>query len=314
MFDKNMTVDSEAINHNYFDSLDESCVSVKQDTQLGLLTVIINPNDGNLFFVGKEVASSLGYYDKSGIIKILDKSSYNWFSQNFLNKIKDLEVNLGQPIATRGMVLISEPGIYHLLEVSGKPFAEEFRKQVNEGILPTIRKTGQYGTTNNHIDSEILATLKLVSSQVTCMAEELAKLRPIGEYFNIAITQSPDWIDIAEVARLLNTKHLGVDPNFPTVSTITLLNALRSQGYIYKNHSNNIPMQCYVDAGLMAYKFTEVGKPSSTLFNKNNLVWLVGVLKRAGIYPLASDVYNIKNQHNKDLNLLNTETNVKTIQ
>jgi len=44
------------------------------------------------------------------------------------------------------MLIVSEPGLYHLIFKSVKPEAREFQKWVYSELLPTIRKTGAYIT------------------------------------------------------------------------------------------------------------------------------------------------------------------------
>jgi prophage antirepressor-like protein len=49
-------------------------------------------------------------------------------------------------IQDREMVIISESGLYALVLRSRKPEANRFRKWVTSEVLPSIRKTGAYGT------------------------------------------------------------------------------------------------------------------------------------------------------------------------
>ena len=49
------------------------------------------------------------------------------------------------PGGQQEMVTINESGLYSLIFTSRKPEAREFKRYVTHVILPTIRKTGQYG-------------------------------------------------------------------------------------------------------------------------------------------------------------------------
>lgn len=301
---------------NYFDGFPDGYIAVKGFTELGELIIIVNPNceQRKLFFLANEVSNVLGYYKTNNAIKNLSPSEYRGLPAKPLSEIKDLERNLEKPVNPAGMVIITEPGLYRLLGKSPKTAAENFRIKVNHEILPEIRKTGSYNSQEQVNNKEVVSVLNTLSKQITFMSEELAKLRPLGEFFNIAISFDPEWVDAATIARILNTKFLDNDPSFPKLSTHTLLQALRNQGYIYKNHVNNLPMQHAIDARLMTHKFTEFGKPTSTLFNQNNLFWIIGALKREGIYPLESPLYSIKNQIKDNMLLLNMDTSVDQIQ
>ncbi|MFW6002493.1 MAG: Bro-N domain-containing protein [archaeon] len=150
---KNIANSSQFHNVNYFDYLDEHCITIKRYTPIGELTVIVNPNyttETNVqpyFVVAKELADKLDYHDISGLKYILDPQNFKVLDFNTLNKIKDLRECLGvDEIAPRGMMIISEPGLYHILQQSKKPEAVEFRNNVNSIILPNIRQYGEYST------------------------------------------------------------------------------------------------------------------------------------------------------------------------
>lgn len=93
-------------------------------------TVII---DGEPWFVGKDVAAALGYEKE----------------RNAIQKHVDLEDALKRGILTNGgkqeMTVINESGLYSLIFGSKLDSAKKFKKWVTSEVLPTIRKTGQYG-------------------------------------------------------------------------------------------------------------------------------------------------------------------------
>ena len=61
------------------------------------------------------------------------------------------------PGGDQELLVISEPGLYRLLSRSRKPEAKRFTHWVFHEVLPTIRKTGGYGITQQH--GSDLATL-----------------------------------------------------------------------------------------------------------------------------------------------------------
>ena len=88
--------------------------------------------DGQPYFVGKDVATILGYKNtKDALLKHVDD-----------------EDKLGSQIATSGqnreMKVINESGLYSLILSSKLPSAKKFKRWVTSEVLPAIRKTGVY--------------------------------------------------------------------------------------------------------------------------------------------------------------------------
>ncbi|WP_269497262.1 BRO-N domain-containing protein [Castellaniella sp. S9] len=87
---------------------------------------------GNTWFVGRDVAEALGYSDTINAIKQHCRG---------VAKHHPIVDALGRAQETR---LISEPDLYRLVVGSRLPAAERFERWVFEDVLPTIRKTGGY--------------------------------------------------------------------------------------------------------------------------------------------------------------------------
>ena len=105
------------------------------------LTVFQNPDfgavrsltmDGDPWFVGKDVASALGYRD----------------SVNALKAHVDAEDKRGWQITTpkgqQQATIINESGLYSLILSSKLPDAKKFKRWVTSEVLPAIRKTGRF--------------------------------------------------------------------------------------------------------------------------------------------------------------------------
>ena len=108
----------------------ENKLTIFNNNEFGeIRTLLIN---GEPWFVGKDVAESLGYQNSS---KALDDHVDN---DDKLNN-KSLS-SLGQ----RGGWLINESGLYSLILSSQLPNAKKFKKWVISEVLPQIRKTGSY--------------------------------------------------------------------------------------------------------------------------------------------------------------------------
>ena len=94
-------------------------------------TVLINDEP---YFVGKDVATAIGYRNTKDAINKHVKSKYR------------RESRFATPSGTQTMTVISEPGIYKLAGQSKLPTAEPFQDWIYEEVLPSIRKHGAYMT------------------------------------------------------------------------------------------------------------------------------------------------------------------------
>lgn len=101
-------------------------------------TVII---DGEIWFVAKDICDVLELTNPTESMRSLsDKMKMTLEGKESILSITE------DPNAVR-ISLISEPGLYKLVFKSRKPEAEKFSDWVVGEVLPTIRKTGSYGTT-----------------------------------------------------------------------------------------------------------------------------------------------------------------------
>lgn len=100
--------------------------------------------DGEPWFVGKDVAESLGYTNPTKAM------------QDHIDK-EDLSFNETLKLSRQtGAWLINESGVYALIFGSKLPNAKKFKHWVTSEILPTIRKTGTYSITQHKTDSYMI--------------------------------------------------------------------------------------------------------------------------------------------------------------
>ena len=96
-------------------------------------TIII---DGKPWFVGKDVATALGYSDtKSALADHVDPEDKRIIQRG---QIATLD------IPNRGLTIINEAGVYSLVFGSKLPDAKIFKRWIAHDVLPSIHKTGQY--------------------------------------------------------------------------------------------------------------------------------------------------------------------------
>lgn len=120
------------INHLSEVSTSTEAPTVFNHPQFGeLRTVEI---DGEPWFVGKDVATALGYANPSNAVSVHvdkeDKTSYL--------------IQVSGSNYKANTALINESGLYALILSSKLPSAKEFKHWVTAEVLPSIRKTGGY--------------------------------------------------------------------------------------------------------------------------------------------------------------------------
>ena len=86
-----------------------------------------------IWFVGKDVAETLGYSDLNKAI-----------AMHVDDEDKKLNDKTSLSFGQRGATLINESGLYSLILSSKQPNAKKFKRWVTSEVLPTIRQTGGY--------------------------------------------------------------------------------------------------------------------------------------------------------------------------
>lgn len=95
---------------------------------------VISDENGDPWFVAMDVAAILDYSETEKMTRRLDDD------EKSISQIG----GLGPKTGGKGIVLISESGLYEAIFGSNKPEAKAFKKWVKTEVLPSIRKTGVY--------------------------------------------------------------------------------------------------------------------------------------------------------------------------
>ena len=186
--------------------------------------------DGEPWFVGKDIATALGYSNASKALNDhVDKE----------DKLNNVSLSsLGQ----RGGWIINESGVYSLILLSKLPSAKKFKHWVTSEILPAIRKHGLYATEDLLNDPDLLiamATELKNERQARKLAEEkIEEQKPLVDFAN-QVTDTTDLIDMKTMAKLLKDSNIDIGRN-------RLFEFLRIKKILMKD---NQPYQQYVDAG-----------------------------------------------------------------
>lgn len=205
--------------------------------------------NGEPWFVGKDVADILGYKDTSDAMK----------------KHVDIEDKLTRRFADSGqnreMYIINESGLYSLILSSKMPKAKEFKRWVTSEVIPAIRKTGGYiAGSENMTDAEIMAKAVLVAQstirqrdqRIKELESDVAAAKP-KVLFADAVSASDSTILIGDLAKILKQ-------NGHPIGQKRLFCWMREQGYLIKRQGAdyNSPTQRAMEMGLFKIKETAI--------------------------------------------------------
>ena len=129
-------------------------LQIYENAQFG--TVRTSVVDGEVMFVGKDVAECLGYANpRKAIADHVDDEDKGVTKCDTLG-------------GSQEMIVINESGLYSLVLRSKLPGAKKFRRWVTSEVLPSIRKHGMYAT------DELLDNPGLLIAAATKLKEERA--------------------------------------------------------------------------------------------------------------------------------------------
>lgn len=144
------------------------------------------------YFVGKDVATILGYKDTSDALKRHVDNE---------DKLTRRFTDSGQG---REMIVINESGLYSLIISSKLPSAKKFKRWVTSEVLPAIRKHGLYA-----ID-DVLENPDMLIDALTAFKEERQKrlmaeqqvneLKPSADYCDL-ILKNKSLVTITQIAK-----------------------------------------------------------------------------------------------------------------
>ena len=172
-------------------------LQVFNSTEFGFVrTATVN---GEVMFVGKDVADILGYQNGSRDIN-------RHVDEEDRHKVMIFDGN-----QDKETIIINESGLYSLILSSKMPNAKKFKHWVTAEVLPAIRKHGMYA-----ID-EILENPDLVIAALTQLKEErerrkqlecqtliqrqqIAEMQPKASYYDL-ILQNKNTVPITQIAK-----------------------------------------------------------------------------------------------------------------
>lgn len=203
--------------------------------------------NGDPWFVGKDVATVLGYKNtRDAMNKHVDTEDKNTVA------IHD-GITRGNPNQT----IINESGLYSLILSSKLPTAKAFKHWVTSEVLPTIRKHGAYLT---DAKAKAIVTDKTALAELLQQAADQLKVKDIQieemkpkALFADSVTASKSTILVGELAKILRGNGADIGAN-------RLFQWMRENGYLVNRKGSdwNMPTQRAMDLGLFKIKETTV--------------------------------------------------------
>ncbi|MBO7139566.1 MAG: phage antirepressor KilAC domain-containing protein [Prevotella sp.] len=164
----------------------------------GEIRTMVN-EQGETFFVGKDVAVALGYSNPLKAVR--DHVD-----------LEDKTVNESFTVNGTSLIFINESGLYALILSSKLPQAKTFKRWVTSEVLPAIRKTGRYELTSTELKQlagkaeycdEVLESVSCKTT--TQIAKELSMtvsdLTRLLEHEKVMYKQGRHWLLYADFAR-----------------------------------------------------------------------------------------------------------------
>ena len=215
--------------------------------------------NGETYFVGKDVASALGYTNPQKAIRDhIDEE----------DKLGERIVQSGQ---ARETIVINESGLYALILSSKLDSAKRFKRWVTSEVLPAIRQNGRY---------ELEQHNRQLTNRNALLEEINAQQKPFTDYAR-TILSSTQTVTITQIAQ---------DYGFTAIRFNELLCNLRiqhkvgGQWILYTPYLNKGYVQSFSSYFVKADG--EVQVKLHTRWTQGGRLFLYEELKKAGILPL----------------------------
>ena len=137
-------------------------IKIFKNEMFGEIRTLTN-EQGETFFVGKDVAQALGYSNtRKALQDHVDDEDKGVTKRDTLGGIQQ-------------MVVINESGLYSLVLSSKLPQAKEFKRWITSEVLPQIRQTGGYIPTTNPRTGGVLTESEMVEAANKIVARTIAR-------------------------------------------------------------------------------------------------------------------------------------------
>lgn len=207
-------------------------------------TLLINDEP---WFVGKDVAEILGYSNpRDALSKHVDSEDKNSVAIHDGNK--------GNP----NLTIINESGVYALVFSSKLQSAKKFKHWVTSEVLPTLRKTGSYATSQLTGEELMAKALIEAKSVLERQNKQIIEMKPKA-LFADTVAASDSSILVGQEAKLISQSGCKMGQN-------RFFAWLRENGYLCSKGENyNMPTQKSREMDLIEIKIRTVTNPDGSV-------------------------------------------------
>lgn len=215
----------------------ENITVFKKDEFGSVRTTTVN---GEIMFVGKDVADILGYQNGSRDIN-------RHVDEEDRHKIMIFDGN-----QDKETIIINESGLYSLILASKMPNAKKFKHWVTAEVLPSIRKHGMYAKQELLDNPDLLISvaqeLKAEREKNKALIADNERMKP-KEIFADAVAASHTSILVGDLAKILKQNNVEIGQK-------RLFSWLRENGYLIKRRGAdwNSPTQKSMEKELFEVK------------------------------------------------------------
>lgn len=209
-----------------------------ENEEFGLVrTVVI---DGEPWFVGKDVATALGYSKTNDAIK---------------TNVSEVDTALVGVMDSMGRnqqtTVINESGLYDLIFESRLPSAKGFRHWVTSEVLPSIRKNGGYIAGQESLTDEELMSKALLVAQ-NKIAERDKKIAEQNAEIEILKPKAEMCDKLLDASMLVNFRDAAKEIG---ISQSQFTGWLKENGYVYMTSTRELrPMEPYMKSEFFQMK------------------------------------------------------------
>ena len=233
--------------------------------------------EGKVLFNPRHVGECLNLTDSAVKMAVL-KMNNNQVLKLTNSEVKNIDF---RKLNNRGENFLTENGVYKLIFKSTKKEAEKFQDWVADEVLPQVRKTGGYISTNENMsDEDILSrALQIANARIEERNKQIKELKPKAEYTDMVL-QSNNTFTITQIAN---------DYGMSAQEFNKLLNKFEIQ---YKQSGQWLLYKPYKDKGYACSETTiiskGVGRVRTTMHTKwtqKGRKFIYDLLKCKGIVP-----------------------------
>lgn len=135
----------------------------------------------------------------SDVAKILDIQNSRQIVQKQLDSKGVYKIYIPTNSGNQDVTFISEPNLYRVIFRSNKPDAVKFQNWIFDEVIPQIRKTGSYSTTNN---KTALEALDMITPEV-CYNLNMSKATWLGGIKAMAGVESLEDLTSEQIAEVI---------------------------------------------------------------------------------------------------------------